>query len=445
MIRSQRRMKSILWDKDVFEDCDNMKRNTMKKWTILIYCNGNNELEPEMCRSLLRSEKTGSSSNINIIMQLGRIEKDLVKILRPQEEFADIDYNWSGVRRYYVTKRPEGFPKRLFSSELVEDLSKINMADSKTLYDFIKWGIENYPAQHYMLVLGGHGFLFLGSMADYSQELPYIMGIPPMAKAISLAAKNTGSNIDILVLDACNMNFIEIMGELSLDKNHGPKKAITYIQDGAMAGIPYDKLTGLLEQNCCETDMNVLIRKLIGSLELDLVGIELNNSRLTRIKQLSQGLCQHFLTHAAQELRWELFMGSNPSLIFPLSKQLQDMRRKISSVIIDYKRVSLPTSNLLNTAYNIPWEDMRKAAYFYSKLDFAKNNALATCLQNLGIKIFKQKGETDLRADIMPIGGLYKLILVMNPNLNNVESKAVLERLLTFRQWHHGVEFKLNI
>ena len=39
-------------------------------------------------------------------------------------------------------------------------------------------------------------------MTDYSQDLPYIMGIPEMARAFKFTQKNiAGRNIDILVLD----------------------------------------------------------------------------------------------------------------------------------------------------------------------------------------------------------------------------------------------------
>ena len=73
------------------------------------------------------------------------------------------------------------------------------MANPKKLYDFISWGMQLYPANKYMLILGGHGYQFVGMMTDYSQKAAYIMGIPEMARAINMAANEAGRKIDALV------------------------------------------------------------------------------------------------------------------------------------------------------------------------------------------------------------------------------------------------------
>ena len=39
----------------------------------------------------------------------------------------------------------------------VEDLGEVNMGDGKALGDFITWGIQQYPAKRYMLVIWDHG------------------------------------------------------------------------------------------------------------------------------------------------------------------------------------------------------------------------------------------------------------------------------------------------
>lgn len=56
-----------------------MKKTNIKQWTLLIYANGNNELEPEIWRSKLDAEKVGSSDNINVIMEIGREYPQLEK------------------------------------------------------------------------------------------------------------------------------------------------------------------------------------------------------------------------------------------------------------------------------------------------------------------------------------------------------------------------------
>lgn len=77
----------------------------IKKWTILIYADGNNEMEDIMYKSLLACEKVGSSNNINVIVQIGKLGNYK----------TDDNNSWSGVRRYYVEN---GY------SILVEELDK---------------------------------------------------------------------------------------------------------------------------------------------------------------------------------------------------------------------------------------------------------------------------------------------------------------------------------
>ena len=147
-----------------------------KQWTLLI-TNGNNELEPEMWPAKLDAEKASSSHNVNVIMQIGRENRQFIRILRPMDMLPDADERWVGARRYYIKKN---------QSDFINDLGNINMAYPWSLYDFIKWGMENYPARHYMLILGGHALQFVGMMTDYSQNIPSVMGLPEMAKALNL-------------------------------------------------------------------------------------------------------------------------------------------------------------------------------------------------------------------------------------------------------------------
>lgn len=79
-------------------------KNTKKNWTILIYANGNNELEPEMYQTMTQAEKIGSSEEINVVMQLGRAPRELARILRPRESIPNCYHHWTGVRppnRYF--------------------------------------------------------------------------------------------------------------------------------------------------------------------------------------------------------------------------------------------------------------------------------------------------------------------------------------------------------
>ena len=132
-------------------------------WTILIYANGNNELEPEMWQAKLLAEKIGSNAKVHVLLQLGREERKLVNLFRPDTFFPAPAESWTGVRRYLVNQG---------TSVLQEDLGKVNMAHPEILYEFIKWAMSKYPADQFMLILGGHGWQHVGAMTDYSQNKP---------------------------------------------------------------------------------------------------------------------------------------------------------------------------------------------------------------------------------------------------------------------------------
>jgi hypothetical protein len=173
-------LKNITYYIPSIKQVNKMEIRELKDWTILNYANGNNEYEPEMYKALNDSASAGSDESVNIVMQIGRIEREVAKIIRPFEDFKNDDEMWTGVRRYHI---------REHKPEFLEDLGKINMADPKSLYEFITWGIENYPAKHFMLILGGHGAAFVGTLTDYSQEAPYIMGTVEMCRAINMILK----------------------------------------------------------------------------------------------------------------------------------------------------------------------------------------------------------------------------------------------------------------
>jgi hypothetical protein len=103
-----------------------------KSWTLMVYMAGDNNLDPEGVQDLKEMKKVGSSDKLNIIAQFDRAAGHVA-------------------RRYYLKKGG------IVTGDAVESLGMVNTGDPKALYDFIQWGINNYPADHYLLVLWNHG------------------------------------------------------------------------------------------------------------------------------------------------------------------------------------------------------------------------------------------------------------------------------------------------
>ncbi|MCM1990445.1 clostripain-related cysteine peptidase [Oceanirhabdus seepicola] len=351
---------------------------SIKEWTILIYADGNNELVPEMIQSKLDVEKFGPKHNLNVVMQIGLASMELVKILTPLKPLPKHTEISSGVKRYYVLNS---------KSILIEDLGNINMAGPHNLYDFIKWGIENYPAKHYLLALSGHGFSFVGAIPDLSQNTPYLMNLVDMCKAVNMSQKDTGVKIDILLLDMCHMNKIEVIYELGKDKENSVKNVITYIENGPLRGIPYDKILSSLEKSIPVNDIGYLIKDILNNINLNLVAIDINYESLEQIKRTVNNLAYFYLIN-------ERFNNKPPSeLIYsinckdPFYNYVLELQNALKQIIIYYKSDYFIKNNIIN----ITTTDLSKSfdsvevIPIYNKLGFAKNNLWSNVITNKAI------------------------------------------------------------
>jgi hypothetical protein len=111
------------------------------KWTIMVYMNGDNNLESDALTDFHEMAKVGSSPDVNIVVQLDRNGGHAVT--SPQ---------WKGACRFRVEKNMRPQP-----SNALEKMGDTNMGSGNTLSDFIRWSMDKYPAQRYMLDIWNHG------------------------------------------------------------------------------------------------------------------------------------------------------------------------------------------------------------------------------------------------------------------------------------------------
>jgi hypothetical protein len=103
-----------------------------KKWTVMVYLAGDNNLDSAGTDDLDEMKRVGSTDAINVIAQYDS----------PSAR---------GTRRFYLRKGGT------IDSDVVATLGTTNTGDPKFLSDFIAWGTKNYPADHYLVVLWNHG------------------------------------------------------------------------------------------------------------------------------------------------------------------------------------------------------------------------------------------------------------------------------------------------
>ena len=120
------------------------------------------------------------------------------------------------------------------------DEGERDTGDPKTLFDFISWSVEHHPADHYMVVLAGHGGgieeVFLRD--DSSQGTLSIAELGQVFAAARSQLKDKNGAplvIDILGMDSCLMSMAEVCHEL-----YGSVKYMVSTESlGPQSGWPY--------------------------------------------------------------------------------------------------------------------------------------------------------------------------------------------------------------
>lgn len=189
---------------------------TPKEWTLLLFLNGNNNLNRFARENLIDMEKIGSSDQVNLVTQ-----------------WADFEYKKT--QRLFITRSKD--PNKI-TSPVIQDMGpKVDMGDVKTLIDFIKWGVANYPAKHYFIVVWDHGTGWHAKDISHDEFTNHSITTLQLAQAMDEAAKIIGHKVDIYGSDACEMAMIEIASELSdsVDLYLGSE------QDIPLDGWPYSK------------------------------------------------------------------------------------------------------------------------------------------------------------------------------------------------------------
>lgn len=333
-----------------------------KEWTVIMYLNGSNELAIEMENTFKQLCKI-NKSNVNIVIQLSKAPIDLVRTIRQDDSSYAED--WTGTRRYSIING---------NLEIVQSNEYINMADYRNLYDFIKWAANKFPAKRYMVSISGHGFI-VASLSDLCGKEPYIMGMYEMCTAIN-NLKNI-IDIDILILDICNMNTIELIYELGKEKVNVVKYIITYINNGPLEGMDYNYII----QKIDDEPTNLILKNIVNKSKQNLVAIEVKHGKLEKIKELSNKLAYYWLLNNEEKATKEEI------------KLYNDIYKKVDKVInqlILFAQNIEQRKRLIHLIFYNEYqiEDVESFVRFYYKLAFTKNNY---CSNLMGRKSYTEK------------------------------------------------------
>lgn len=174
-----------------------------KEWTVLVYANGKADGADRLVPSVMRElEIAGSDKNMDIVAQVGRKKRVYDKVTK----------DWSGVRRYHVQRNENLLPlqKEIFkwflppytegiTSPVLKDMGNADMGSSASLSEFLQWGMKEYPAKNYAVIIYGESGGFSGATVDETtgQKTTY----KGVAQAIREAEKASGGDVSLVAVD----------------------------------------------------------------------------------------------------------------------------------------------------------------------------------------------------------------------------------------------------
>lgn len=166
-------------------------------WTVMVYLDGDNNLEEPALLDMNEMEAAGSNDKVNILVQADRAEG-----------YSTDDGDWTDARRYEM-QDDDDF--NFLNSNVIEELGEINMGDPAELTDFLVWGMTNYPANHYALYLWDHGAGWIGVAFDDSTSDGDGLTMGEIQDSVQAALSQVGvPKLDIIAFDACLMGQMEV-------------------------------------------------------------------------------------------------------------------------------------------------------------------------------------------------------------------------------------------
>ncbi|MGZ3727157.1 MAG: clostripain-related cysteine peptidase [Pseudobdellovibrio sp.] len=175
---------------------------TPKEWTFLLFLNGHNNLSSYGDMNIKDMEKSGSTDQVNYVVEWGSTDN-------------------TNNRRMLIQKSTD--PSQV-TSPVVMNVPNVDMGDVKNLVDFVKWGVDNYPAKHYFVAVWNHGsgwhFQNMSGGTLHPTDISYDdnsgnhITTEQLGAAMGEIKQYIGHNVDVYGSDACLMQMIEVATEM---------------------------------------------------------------------------------------------------------------------------------------------------------------------------------------------------------------------------------------
>ncbi len=208
-------------------------------WTILLYIAADNDLEPAALIDLDEIELglANGGPGVTVVAFVDRSAQDFEYGEFPPQiaEVIENTPQWDGAR--ILLMEPD--TRAGVVSRFMDEWGEVNTGDPRILASFIEYGVRNYPADRYALIIwdhgGGPGFF----ASDYSERDQITL------KELSETLAQVNVHFDIIGFDACLMGSIETAYEV--------RKYADYLvaseETEPNLGWPYDTIIARIASN----------------------------------------------------------------------------------------------------------------------------------------------------------------------------------------------------
>src|SRR5215211_4669247 len=210
-----------------------------KKWTLMVFCAGDNALSPMIVTQLKDLKDAGRHDDVNVLVYFDANERGVPTRLYSINQNGhngnarpcDTNVHNLSTDNVEISRNQEGPAAQKFRRAL-KDPTEPEAIDALTM--FLEFCQEQYSAEHYALVLVGHGMI-VGNDAFLPDEFPESS---ITLKELGKTVKVFGDKLELLALHSCSMSAIEVAYQLKgkakyMIASEGP----SFVQ-----GWPYRKL-----------------------------------------------------------------------------------------------------------------------------------------------------------------------------------------------------------
>ena len=258
------------------------------RWTILIYMNAANNLQPDSLLNIGQMASVGSDANVNIVVQWKQTLASQIN-----NAFQPDTPSFVGTRRYLIKKHTAAEVNAIENNQDTSSLDSDRLADPSTntldsstgaqmsdmgnintLTNFIQWGVNAYPADNVAVLIWNHGS---GWRPVYNQiGAASVRALPkinvPGRRAFSQddntrneiqtwqlpsAFSGLSTPVDVLIFDAS----LEQMMEVAYQNRKLARVQVGSEESPPGNGYPYDKwLTDLKNsgKNPCDLSSSIV-------------------------------------------------------------------------------------------------------------------------------------------------------------------------------------------